>query len=415
MRRYRQVIGHNRLGAILALYLGARLPAATVWLAALLHVSDTLGSYAVAGFAMASYGVAVAVAAPLLGRLVDRWGPLRVLPACAVVHGGALLVLSGLDAGAPRPLVLLVSACAGLGQPPLTACMRARWALLLVDEEQREVGYSLDSVLGETIDLAAPLLLAALAFLAGPPVALATVATATTLTTVVFAVALTRRMHGLAPAAAQRAHVLRDPRIRLLLAVILISTGALGAIEIAVVAAADRAGSAAAVGLVLALFTAGSLVGGLVHGARSWRWSPASQLVLLCGLLALGLAAASLTRSLWQLAAVLVVTGATVAPTIAVLLSLMGAAAPEGAQTETFTWAATANFCGVAGGSALAGLATESWLLAGLLVGAGLAVVAALLARAGLATLRGDGAMALPHPRTDGGSVASEWSDPAVR
>jgi MFS family permease len=52
-----------------------RLPSAMVPLALLLMVQQQTGSYAVAGLASAALGVAMAVVAPMLGRLAERGGP----------------------------------------------------------------------------------------------------------------------------------------------------------------------------------------------------------------------------------------------------------------------------------------------------------------------------------------------------
>ena len=63
-----------------------RLPSAMVPLALLLMVQQQTGSYAVAGLAAATLGVAMAVMAPVLGRLADRRGPRGVLFAEAALY-----------------------------------------------------------------------------------------------------------------------------------------------------------------------------------------------------------------------------------------------------------------------------------------------------------------------------------------
>ena len=77
----------------------ARLPQGMTSLAILLLVRTHTGSYAAAGIAVGAYDFATAAGAPLVGRLVDRFGRRRVLGPGAVLQ---TLVLVALVAGRPR-------------------------------------------------------------------------------------------------------------------------------------------------------------------------------------------------------------------------------------------------------------------------------------------------------------------------
>ena len=123
LNQYRKVLSVPGSRRLLATALVGRLPQGMSSLAILLLVRGTTHSYAAAGAAVGAYALACAVVAPLQGRLVDRFGRLRVLVPTAVgqavvltvlvvsarahAGGGVLVVLSGL-AGAlvppsPRP------------------------------------------------------------------------------------------------------------------------------------------------------------------------------------------------------------------------------------------------------------------------------------------------------------------------
>src|ERR671929_647598 len=71
-----------------------RMPSAMVPLALLLMVQQQTGSYAVAGLASATLGIAMAVMAPMLGRLADRRSPRVVLLAEAVAYPTLLALLA---------------------------------------------------------------------------------------------------------------------------------------------------------------------------------------------------------------------------------------------------------------------------------------------------------------------------------
>jgi predicted MFS family arabinose efflux permease len=133
-------------------------------------------------------------------------------------------------------------------------------------------------------------------------------------------------------------------------------------------------------GVLLAIWSAGSLLGGLLYGARPPR-SPLlevhTRLAVLLPLACLPLLASASPISMALLVAL---AGAPVAPLIASRNELVSAIAPRGAQTEAFTWPLTALVAGLSVGVATAGLLVDAsgWETA-MLVGALTAAIGALL------------------------------------
>ncbi|MDO4919014.1 MFS transporter, partial [Kocuria sp.] len=108
-----------------------RLPAATVQLGLLLYVSGAGLGLGLAGLTVAAAGFGSAVGAPLVGRLVDRFGPLPVMVgATAVQLIGMGSLLTVVLHGAPQGLVLVCAAVIGSANPQVGAIARARWSTL---------------------------------------------------------------------------------------------------------------------------------------------------------------------------------------------------------------------------------------------------------------------------------------------
>ena len=99
------------------------------------------------------------------------------------------------------------------------------------------------------------------------------------------------------------------------------------------------------------------------------------------------------------LAAVLLLAGATIAPTYATVFGLVDVAAPAGTVTEAFAWLDTAVAVGAAGGAASAGSVAEAAGPAAVFVLAGAAgALAALAAALRARPLEAPGARVSPRP-----------------
>jgi MFS family permease len=157
-----------------------------------------------------------------------------------------------------------------------------------------------------------------------------------------------------------------------------------GALEVAVPAFADAAGAPGMSGVLLALWSLGSVAGGLWFGARVVSVSlPRQYRWLLLGV-TIGLAPLAAASDPWVLGALLFLGGTAIAPTLTVQNSLVGAIAPAHATTEAFTWLSTMATGASAVGAALGGALIEgpagvsgSLLLA--VAGAALAVLVTLV------------------------------------
>ncbi|SNS91151.1 Predicted arabinose efflux permease, MFS family [Geodermatophilus saharensis] len=356
MRAYLSVWRLPSAPVLLLAGFAGRLPSAMVPLALLLMVQQQTGSYAVAGLASATYGLAMAAMAPVLGRLADRRTPRPVLLAQAAAYPLllALLVLAVLG-GAPTPAVLAASAAAGAGTPLVSGTVRALWSR--VDPRVRTTAFALDATATELVFVAGPTVVATLAVLAAPAWALSVAGTLAT--TGALAIATSTAMRGWVPVpAAERtsafATVLTPGMPRVLVSGSALMLG-FGALEVAIPAFADEAGSPGMSGLLLALWSLGSVAGGLWFGARVVSASlPRQYRWLLLGV-TIGLAPLAAASSPWVLGALLFLGGTAIAPTLTVQSSLVGALAPASATTEAFTWLSTMATGASALGAALGG------------------------------------------------------------
>jgi MFS family permease len=164
---------------------------------------------------------------------------------------------------------------------------------------------------------------------------------------------------------------------------------AVGIVQVAVPAFADERGSAALGGVLLAALSAGSLIGGVAYGARPWPGSPAGRLAVLVFLLGSGFALLAVAEGPWLLAALLVLAGLVLAPATVVGSTLLDSVAPRGTVTEAFAVMVMAIVAGTASGNALGGALVEgaSYDTAVLTAGA-IAALGALTALAARRTLR---------------------------
>lgn len=362
----------------------ARLPMGMIGLALLLLVRESGGSYAAAGAVSGAYFVATAVGAPISGRLVDRRGQARILGSRAVIFPALLAVVCALALlGAPMALVGAASAAAGALMPPVGASLRSLWPRLFVDAELRAAAYALEASLQEITFVVGPLLVALLTAAGSPVLALGVAAAAAGLGTTL--IALAEPVRSWRPEEERHAAtILGALESRGVLTIVGLSAFlglGFGGTEVGFPAFAERHGGAELGSIPLALFAGGSLVGGLVAGARV-TMAPLRLLRISAVVLAFGLALPLLGWSLASMAALAFLAGLAIAPVVMSAYGLVDAVATRGTAAEAFSWITTAVFAGFSVGMALGGTlidaygAKASFCLAAAAAALGAAVVA---------------------------------------
>lgn len=351
---YRSVLGAPGVRWLMATSLVARLPAAMAGLAIILRVSHGTGSYAKAGAVTAAFVVGAALVGPVLGRLADRLGRRPVLLAASVANTAGLVALSRVpthDTGT----ILAVAALAGASSPPVAASVRSLWPAL-VEVARRDALYAVDSTLQELTFVVGPALVAIIgsAFGVSAPLvasgAFGLVGTVALVSHPVITTGAEHRPH-------RDARVLSRPLLVLIGAITLLVL-AFGSLEIGVVAFAGARHAAGQAGLLLGVWSAGSLLGGALFGTRA----TAGGARVLPGLLvacAGGFALLAGTPGVAALYALLFVAGLVIAPSLGCIYGLAGRLALPGAVVEAFSWVSSGILVGAATGSAAGGIVVQ--------------------------------------------------------
>ena len=385
---------------LLASSILARLPLAMLSIAFLVHVQRLTGSFAVAGLACSAYAICGALASPVLGRLIDRRGQTRVLVAGGSATALVLIVAGLLPADTPAALLVVLAGAGGLTSPPLSACVRTLLPAIVSRPSALPSLFALESTLVEVTFVLGPPLALGVGAVWSTGAALIVCGLAMIAGTVAFASHRASRAWRPDTAAARsRAGSLRAAAIRVLVVVDLGTGIVFGATEVGVTASAKHVAGAAAAAPVLGLWGVGSLVGGLVVTRLGARFDGAKYLPALVAALAVThgalLAGAG---SLAVMSALILLAGATIAPTAAGIYAMVDRFAPAGTQTEAFSWLFTAGSAGTAAGAAIAGVLAQGAGPGAVFAFAGAAGgLAALVAVLGSRHLQPSSANALPR------------------
>jgi MFS family permease len=381
LRRYRELLSIPGVAPLMLASFVARLEYGMFVLALILLLRAQGFDYAAIGIVTAASGLSVGVAAPVLGRVIDRVGQTRVLLVTSGLGAvtGVALVVAAL-AGAGTVLLTVLALAGGLTVPPVSPALRTLMPGL-VGRERLDTAFAFDALQLEGVFISGPLLAAAIATTASPEAAVLTgVAMQTVGALGVAATPASRRWR---PAerepGATRAGALSIPGLRILVVSLALTAISLGVLEIGIPAFAEREGSRSDSAWLFALWGAGSLTGGLWYGARQWRGGTARRFLGISGLLAAGLAPLTFASSMPVFAAFVVIAGLGLAPSTAVCYSLIGELAPEGALTEAYSWQIVAYVSGSAVGAWLGGVVVEEVSVAAALAAAPAAAALGLL------------------------------------
>jgi predicted MFS family arabinose efflux permease len=392
---YRRALASRPLRTILAVGTLVRAPVFASGVLLTVHVVTTLGrSYAAAGALTAAATVAIAVSGPWRGRLLDRLGLRRVvLPSLLV----AVVCWSIAPFVSYWPLLVL-AVVSGLFVIPTFSITRQA-VIASVDETDRRTAISLDSAAIELAFMLAP----ALAIWAAAQWSSSWVLFVTQMLGVLGGVVLWFVDPPLRGEGETRVGAERVPTRTWFglpfLAVCLAATATtlvLAGSDIGFVAAMREFDAVSQIGVVLALWGAGSLVGGLLYGALARSISA----FWLLGGLALVTAPMALAGTPWSLAALGFVAGLLCAPTITATVDQASRIVPAAVRGEAMGWHGSFLTAGGALGAPLAGLAIDrGGAPAGFVT---VAVVGLVVAVAGIATTRARRAARLraqPSPR----------------
>ncbi len=415
---YRDILSIPGAAAFTLWGIIARLQMGLTGLGLFLMVQIEYDSYATAGIAVAIQSLSWALISPAIGKLVDARGQFAVLRfglAVSVTARTGLIVA----AVTHQPLWVLAAiipfqAAAGTQ----STFGRARWAHAVRDRNRLNTAFSMESSLEEIVFIAGPPVatllatqvaswaasgLAAAAVLVGGYMFIAQRSTEPPASRVRAIPVGVEEDAAAAPSGAgiavagsipalvrwrprrpsSRPLLLAAPSLLLLILMFAASGAMFVAIDASTVAFAEGTGQKALAGVALALFAAGSLVGGLVYGARSWTMTLASRLVWGFSFTAAGVAAALFSPTLWVLAALLFLTGLAIAPTMAVGDGAAHAAVGRKRVTEAMTWTRTGIDLGIAGGAwATGALIDHHGYHAGFILAASMGGAAALVALA---------------------------------
>ncbi|MCH4160298.1 MAG: MFS transporter [Bifidobacterium sp.] len=390
----------------------ARLPISMIPLGTVLAINGIYGDWTSSGIVSALNVIGLAAGTPLFARLFDRYGQHTVGRVALVLSISSMLIFAvAVLLTVPLWLLFALAFLMGATQFSFGALVRTRWSSVLSRSGHSELlttAYAFESAVDELIFIIGPIFATVLATSVHPVSQLFVPTIALCIGGFAFF-----RQTSTEPGVLRATSVQSDPLIpdrnadvgndgqyaeaplpgnghgnertvgsgqkqslaSLIRKILPVFPGVLAVLlsymllnlsfngyDVSIVALTKEQGKASLVGIMVAVFASGSLVGGLVYGSRSWRRSLWTRYCILLFLLALGYLSFRLALSnLVILGLLQFVAGLFIAPTIATCNMIVQEGVPPQHLTEGLSWLGALGSLGASAGSALTGVVLDSY------------------------------------------------------
>lgn len=335
------------MARIIAAQLTARFPFGMLSLAFLLHIEQVTGSYGAAGLVLAATSIGQAIAGPLTSRWMGVWGIRKVLLLTLAVCAVSVTTIAVVPMSVPA--YMAVGLVAGLSTPPVQPAVRTIYPKLVTSQQLTPL-FSLDASAQEIIWVLGPVVTTFVSTQVGTVWGIALAAVIMVVGCLWFISSPEVGRVRIPKSRRKLGQVLKRPPVLLATVVGFLLIGACSAVEAGVVATFGHDGLEA--GIVLAIFSVGSLAGGLALGHTPiGPYALARRIFIVFA----GLAIASLFLNAWWLSVTLFVAGIGIAPALAVLFAIVSASVKFSDTAEAYGWVGTGQLIGAAMGSAAAG------------------------------------------------------------
>ncbi len=353
MGSYSDLLKTPGVARIIAAQLTARFPSGMLSLAFLLHVEQQTGSYGAAGLVLAATSIGQAIAGPMTSRLMGRLGMRPVLITTLAICVSAVVAIGVLPLTVP--LYMAVGFVAGLATPPVQPAVRTIYPKM-VNSRQLTPLFSLDASAQEIIWVVGPVVTTFVSTQIGTVWGILLAAALMVIGGIWFISSPELGRVRIPRSKRRFGTVLARPPVLLATVVGFLLIGACAAIEAGVVATFGHDGAEA--GIVLAIFSVGSLCGGLFLGhVPIGPWSTARRMFIVF----LGTSLAAFGMNFPWLAVTLFIAGIGIAPALAVLFAIVSASVKFSDTAEAYGWVGTGQLIGAALGSALAGFLIDGY------------------------------------------------------
>ena len=367
LAQYREAFRTPGMAWPIAFSLLARLPIAMGSISILFYIQRTTDNFATAGFVAGAELLGLAAGSVFQGKLIDRFGPTRTLGIVLVIFLGlAAAMFSLIEAHAPLPALLGAAFLFGATQPAVSPASRGLWGRLLRPGPVREAAYTYEAISLETFFILGPALAGVLATSAWAGLGLAVTVILFAVGTVAFIFSRPVRTWRPVPAPAPEPgqqpsrQLIREPGMQTMVLLVFGFGIVIGFAEVAIPAAATKAGQPALGGVLLGAWSITSVLFGILYAAKPWpKPLHVRGPVLLAGFAVL-VGLIGFTHGLLWLTVVLMISGLLSTPQATLHSLLVDRVAPDRLSGEAFAWVTTAVTIGLGIGQAISGQLVET-------------------------------------------------------